>query len=145
MKPSHVTAYGPGGTSDGDNASSASQALSGDPRSPWRSEWYTSASFGNLKHGTGLLFTLPHAVSASAVTIWLGFPGATVQVRAGTSRGSLHTVASASHAGRTVRLPLASQPLVRYVVVWFTRLPPDGNGTYQAAVYGLTVTTAPAT
>lgn len=139
VTPSSVTAVGPGGTGDGDNSGNASQALSGDPGSPWRTDWYTSASFGNLKQGTGLLLTLPRTVTATRVTIRLGIPGATLQVRAGTSPGSLRTVASASSAGGTVRLPLASRPRVRYLVLWFTRLPPDGNGTYQAAVYGVTV------
>jgi hypothetical protein len=78
-------------------------------------------------------------VTATRVTIRLGIPGATLQVRAGTSPGSLRTVASASSASGTVRLPLASRPRVRYLVLWFTRLPPDGNGTYQAAVYGVSV------
>jgi cytoskeletal protein RodZ len=139
VTPSSVTAVGPGGTGDGDNSGNASQALSGDPGSPWRTDWYTSASFGNLKPGTGLLFTLPSAVTATRVTIRLGIPGAALQVRAGISPGSLRTVASASSAGGTVRLPLASRPRVRYVELWFTRLAPDGNGTYQATVYSVTV------
>jgi cytoskeletal protein RodZ len=45
VTPSSVTAVGPGGTGDGDNSGNASQALSGDPGSPWRTDWYTSASF----------------------------------------------------------------------------------------------------
>ena len=139
VTPSGVTAVGPGGADDGDNPGSAGLALSGDPGSPWRSHWYTTSAFGNLKPGTGLLLTLPHAVTATGITIRLGNSGASVQVRAGTSTGSLHTVASASSAGGTLRLPLDSRPRVRYLVVWFTRLPPDGNGTYQAAVYGVTV------
>jgi Helix-turn-helix domain len=139
VTPSGVAAVGPGGTGDGDNSGNASRALSGDPGSPWRTEWYTSASFGNLKPGTGLLFTLPRTVTATQVTIRMGIAGAALQVRAGTSSGSLRTVASASSAGGTVRLPLASRPRVRYLELWFTRLAPDGNGTYQAAVYGMTV------
>jgi cytoskeleton protein RodZ len=139
LTPSGVAALGPGGTGDGDNPGSAGQALSGDPGAPWRTDWYTTAAFGNTKQGTGLLFTLPRAVTAAAVTIRLGVPGASLQIRAGTSRGSLHTIASLSSAGRTVRLTLASQPRLRYLVLWFTRLPPDGQGTYQAAVYGVTV------
>ncbi|HEX6450563.1 MAG TPA: helix-turn-helix transcriptional regulator [Trebonia sp.] len=139
VTPSSVAAVGPGGTGDGDNSGNASQALSGDPSSPWRTEWYTSASFGNLKPGTGLLFTLPSTVTATQVTIRLGIAGPDLQVRAGTSPGSLPTVASASSAGSTVRLPLASRPRVRYLELWFTRLAPDGNGTYQAAVYSVTV------
>ncbi|MBO0805183.1 MAG: hypothetical protein J2P25_19165, partial [Nocardiopsaceae bacterium] len=140
ITPSSVTAVGPGGTADGDNPGSAAQALSGDQAAPWRTDWYTTAAFGNLKQGTGLLLTLPRTVKATAVTVRMSNPGAGLQVRAGTSPGSLPVVASASSASGTARLPLATRPRVRYIVIWFTRLPPDGNGTYQAAVYGLTVT-----
>jgi len=34
-----------------------------------------------------------------------------------------------------VRLRLRSPARGRYVIVWFTRLPPDRSGTFQAAVY----------
>lgn len=140
VMPSRVAAVGPGGMADGDNQGGARLALSGNPGSPWRSQWYTTSAFGNLKRGTGLLFRLPHTVTATAVVIRMENAGSGLQVRAGTSTGSLHTVASTPSGGRTVRLRLASRPRVRYLVVWFTRLPPDGNGTYQAAVYGVTVT-----
>lgn len=139
VKPSSATAVGPGGAGDGDNPGNAGQALSGDPGSAWRTQWYTTAAFGNLKSGTGLLLTLPHTVTAAGLTIQLDNSGASLQVRAGTSPGSLRTVASVPSAGSTVRLPLHSRPHVRYLVLWFTRLPPDGQGTYQAAVYGVTV------
>jgi hypothetical protein len=38
-----------------------------------------------------------------------------------------------------VRLTLATPAQGRYVLVWFTRLPPDPAGTYKAAVYGISV------
>lgn len=139
VKPSSVTAVGPGGAGDGDNPGNAGQALSGDAGSPWRSQWYTTAAFGNLKSGTGLLLALSRPVTAAGVTIRLDGSGASLQIRAGTSPGSLRTVASVPSAGSTVRVALHSRPRVRYLVLWFTRLPPDGQGTYQAAVYGVTV------
>jgi cytoskeletal protein RodZ len=139
VTPVSATAYGPGGTSDGDNSQNASAALSGDSSAPWTTDWYTTAQFGNLESGTGLLLDLGRTVTATAVTIHLGStPGADLEVRTGTSQGSLSTAATASGAGGTVTLHL-SPTRVRYLVIWFTSLPPDANGTYQAAIYGVTV------
>jgi cytoskeletal protein RodZ len=141
LKPVSAAAFGPNGTSDGDNPSNASLALSGDPATPWHTSWYTTARFGNLQAGTGLLLDLGRTVTATSVTIRLGStPGADLQVRAGTTPAGLHVVASAADAGGPVRLRLASQPHVRYLLIWFTRLPPDAAGTYQAYISNVTVT-----
>ena len=48
-------------------------------------------------------------------------------------------MASASNAGGTVRLQPGTPVHVRYVLIWFTKLPPDNAGTYQASVYRITV------
>lgn len=140
VKPQSAMAYGPSGTSDGDNQDHASRALSGNAGSPWQSQWYTTSAFGNLKSGTGLLFDLGKTVRVKAVTVQLGnTSGASIQVRAGDSMGGLHTVATISGAGSDVRVPLSSPVSARYLVVWFTALPSNGNGTYQASVSGLSV------
>ena len=134
-------AFGPGGTSDGDNPQGARLALSGVPSTPWHTSWYTTARFGNLQAGTGLLVDLGRTVTATRVTIRLGSTsGADLQVRAGTAPGHLHLAASAADAGGTVRLRLASHPRARYLLIWFTLLPPDAAGTYQAYISGVTVT-----
>jgi transcriptional regulator with XRE-family HTH domain len=141
VAPVSAAAVGPAGTSDGDNAQSASLALSGNLATPWHTSWYTTARFGNLKEGTGLLVDLGRTVTATGVTIQLGStPGANLQVRAGTATGDLHTVASVKNAGGAVRLPLASRPKARYVLIWFTLLPPDSFGTYQADISRVMVT-----
>jgi len=41
--------------------------------------------------------------------------------------------------GRTVQLRPGVPVHVRYVLIWFTKLPPDNAGTYQASVYKITV------
>jgi cytoskeletal protein RodZ len=144
LTPVSAVAFGPGGTSDGDNPQDASLALSGDPATPWHTDWYTTARFGNLEAGTGLLLDLGRTVTAAGVTVQLGdTPGADLQIRAGTAVGDLRVVASATDAGGAVLLRLASHPDVRYVLVWFTLLPPDAAGTYQADVSGVTVTGSP--
>lgn len=140
VKPVHAAAYGPGGKSDGDDPQDASLALSGNPATPWHTDWYTTARFGDSRAGTGLLLGLDTTVTAASVTIELGStPGADLEVRAGTSLSDMPVVASAAGAGGAVRLALASHPRVRYLLIWFTRLPPDAAGSYQAEVSSVTV------
>jgi cytoskeletal protein RodZ len=140
VTPASATAYGPGGPSHGDNPQRASRALSGNPATPWRTDWYTTARFGNLQDGTGLLLTLDQTVTATSVTIRLGSShGANLEVRAGTSLSDMPVTATTADAGGIVQLPLAGQPRVRYLLIWFTRLPPDSTGTYRAEVSSVTV------
>ena len=48
-------------------------------------------------------------------------------------------MATSSGAGGTVQLTLATPARARYVLIWFTKLPPDAAGTYQASVYQISV------
>ena len=146
VTPVSAVAFGTGGTADGDNPQNASLALSGNPATPWQTDWYTTAEFGNLTTGTGLLLDLGKPEAATGVTIQLGgTPGADLQVQAGDSPTHLTTVAGADDAGGTVHLSLGAPTSTRYVLLWFTQLPPVGNGTYQADVSGVTVTVAKTT
>lgn len=141
-----VAAFGPNGTSDGDNPGNVSHGLVSGSANPWHSSWYATAAFGNLQSGTGLLLDMGSPVSVSAVRLELGASaGADVQVRVGNTPdlADLSTAASASDAGGTVTLPLSSQTTGRYVLIWFTLLPPDGKGTYQITVKSITVTGTP--
>jgi hypothetical protein len=42
-----------------------------------------------------------------------------------------------------VRLRLPSPVRARYLLIWFTALPPDDDGTYQAYVSAVTATVTP--
>jgi cytoskeletal protein RodZ len=138
LTPASVAAFGPGG---GDDAQQAAQAVSGNPATPWRTDWYTTPYFGNLYPGTGLLLDMGRTVTLTSVRLSLGNPGADLQLRAGSTPvlADLHTVATSTGAGSTVQLSLASPAHARYLLIWFTKLPPDNAGTYQASVYGITV------
>jgi hypothetical protein len=136
-----IEAFGPEGTSDGDHEDFAFRALD-DGAMPWYSSWYLSPEFGNLKAGTGLLLDMGKSVKVSSVQLILGGQiGADVQVRVGNTAAlsALATVATATDVGGTVRLPTASRASGRYVLVWFTALPPIGDGKYQIDVYDATV------
>jgi cytoskeletal protein RodZ len=142
LAPASVAAFGPAGTADGDNPQLAPLAVGGNPARPWYSQWYATAEFGQLKAGTGLLLDMGHPVTVSSVRLSLvSRSGADLQLRAGSKPASawLPRVASASNAGGTVQVRLGAPVHVRYLLIWFTKLPPDAAGTYQAGVYQISV------
>jgi hypothetical protein len=135
-----AAAFGPEGTSDGDNPGIVSRVVDGG--GAWYSSWYATPEFGNLQSGTGILLDMGQAVSVSSVGLVLGDTvGTDVQVRVGDTAvlGDMSTAASVSDVGGTVRVPLTSPASARYVLIWFTKLPPTSQGTYQVSVYNATV------
>ena len=140
LTPVKAAAFGPGGTAAGDNPRRAAAVIDGSHATAWRSDWYTTAAFGNLKRGTGLLLDMGRRVTITSAQIVLGaIPGADVQLRAGNvpALADLREVASAADAGGTVRIRLTAPARAKYVLIWFTRLPPDGTGTFRASVYDI--------
>jgi hypothetical protein len=139
--PVSVVAFGPQGTADGDNPQNAARVLA-DPSSGWLTAWYATPNFGNLQAGTGLLLDMGRTVTITTVKITLGgLPGANLELRAGAvpEFGALPVVTTATDVGGLLNLPLAVPERARYVLLWFTRLPPDGAGTYQVLVHQVTV------
>ncbi len=142
LAPASVAAFGPAGLADGDDPQRAALAIGGNPGRPWISQWYATARFGALKNGTGLLLDMGRPVTVASVRLSLtSHSGADIQLRAGSKPvpAWLPQVASASNAGGTVRLQPGTPAHVRYVLIWFTKLPPDNAGTYRASVYRITV------
>jgi hypothetical protein len=135
-----ATAFGPDGTTDGDNPGMASRVLRGG--GAWDSAWYATAEFGHMQSGTGILLDMGHAVTVNSIGLVLGTTaGADVQVRVGDAAdlASMSTAATTSNAQGTVRLPLTSPASARYVLIWFTKLPLKSPGKYQVSLYKATV------
>jgi transcriptional regulator with XRE-family HTH domain len=140
LNPVSVVAFGPGGAGQGDNPGLASLAISGNPATPWSSDWYGTAQFNGVQSGTGLLLDMGQPVVITSARISLGsVPGASIELRVGDvpALADLPTVASAANAGAVVRLLPARPARGRYVLIWFTLLPPNGSGNYQAYVSGI--------
>ncbi|HEV2451072.1 MAG TPA: hypothetical protein VGS62_04010 [Streptosporangiaceae bacterium] len=141
LVPVSVSAFGSGGR-PGDDPGGAAAAIGHNPASRWHTDWYTTANFGNLYPGTGLLLDMGKAVTITSARITLGStPGASFQLRVGNapSLPGLRPVAAASGAGGVVRLQASSPAPGRYVLIWFTKLPPDSTGTFQASVYDISL------
>src|SRR5260221_2329889 len=141
LAPSSIAAFGPAGTSHGDSPQLANLALKGKAATPWHSDWYATPQFGNLQSGTGLLLDMGRAVTVTGARIALGYgPGAALDLRIGSAAtlARLRTVAHSTSASHEVLMHL-TPTRGRYVLVWFTRLPPDQAGTFQASVYDIKV------
>ena len=142
LTPASVAAFGPSGTADGDNPQLAALAVGGNAATPWYSQWYATPGFADLKTGTGLLLDMGHPVTVSSVRLALATrSGADLELRAGAKPAPswLPQVANATNVGGTVQVKLSAQVHVRYLLIWFTKLPPDSAGTYQASVYKIVV------
>jgi cytoskeletal protein RodZ len=140
MTPASVAAFRP--LSTGDDPQNAYLAIDGRHGTAWRTNWYTTAQFGNLYGGTGLLLDMGHPVTVTGIRVTLGAAtGANFQVRVGDQPHlwALRPVAGSAGPGGIVRLGLSHPTRGRYVLVWFTKLPRDPAGTYQAAIYGVGV------
>ena len=105
--------------------------------------WYATAGFGNLKPGTGLLLDMGRPVTITNVRLLLGsIRGADLQVRTGERASSLSDLTpdgSAADAGGQEDVPFSKPAQARFVLIWFTRLPPDPDGTFRASVYNVSL------
>ena len=142
IPPANAVAFGPHGPGQGDNPHGAWLAIDGQRRTAWHTRRYTTARFGNLYPGTGLLLDMGSTVTITAVRVTLGAAtGASFQIRIGNRPmlADLRPAASSAGPGGVVRMTLGRPVHGRYVAVWFTRLPPGPAGTYQAAIHGIGV------
>ena len=136
-------AFGPDGFADGDNPGRAKDAIARDPSQPWSTQWYDTATFGMLKHGTGLLLDLGGKVTVTGVRLDLSnYQGADLQLRVGngTATQDLQVAATANSVSGVVKLTLRHPVAARYLLIWFTQLPPNGSGQYQETVSHVAVT-----
>jgi hypothetical protein len=151
LKPVGASGFDPLSTSAQDpsneNASEAQYAIDASPRSAWHTQWYATARFGDLKAGTGLLLDMGKAVRLSSVTVSLGADrGANVRIELGNSDarspatlGSFKTVSRAGNLAGTHTFAVSSATKGRYVLIWFTKLPPHSSGQFEAAVFNVIV------
>jgi cytoskeletal protein RodZ len=142
LTPVSVTAFGPDGPGQGDNPAQASLAIGNNPATPWNTDWYATANFGNVQSGTGLLLNMGKPVTVTSVEITLGStPGADLQLRTGNvaQLADLKTAATATNASGVLHLQLTTPAQGQYLLIWFTKLPPNSSGTFEAFVSGVSL------
>jgi hypothetical protein len=97
----------------------------------WETEHYTTAAFGNLKRGVGLVLDAGAPVRLGTIVVRTGTPGFKAMVKAGDSpAGPFVKDASSTRTvdGRTT-FDLHLTATHRYYVIWITTLTqiPDGG------------------
>ncbi len=142
LVPARAVAFGPDGTADGDDPRLASRAIDGKPDTAWTTGRYVTSRFANAQRATGLLLDMGQVVTITDAEVTLGAArGAAFQLRTGDtpSLADLTPVAIAANASGPMGVRLTVPVRARYVLIWFTALPPDGSGTFQASVYNVTL------
>ncbi len=140
LTPARAAAFGPYGSGQGDSPQLAHLVMDRSTATAWHTDWYTTARFGNLYPGTGLLVDMGHPVTITAARVTLGRArGADIQLRIGAAPtlARLPAVARVTDAAGVVALRPARPAQGRYVLIWFTSLPPDPAGTFQVRVYDI--------
>lgn len=131
-----------------ENTQYAAYAIDSDMRSAWDSQWYKTAEFGGLKAGAGLLLDMGKPVTFRSVLVTFGsLPGANVSLLVGNSATrsaanlqSMTTVATQNDVSGPVTFRITSSTTGRFLVIWFTKLPPKPGGHwFMAAVYNVVV------
>jgi eukaryotic-like serine/threonine-protein kinase len=121
--------------------------VDGNTATVWNTDGYrNNPNFGKLKPGLGVLVDLKTPQQVVSVQVDFNTGGATAELRAGStdpgdnSQGDTQLVAQytpvgapKSDLGTRVVFPGPDQP-TRYLLVWITRLPPDGSGRYRISI-----------
>ncbi|WP_211355957.1 hypothetical protein [Lapillicoccus jejuensis] len=133
--------WDPQGDGQEGNAS-APRAFDKDPSTMWRSQTYQSAAFGGFsKTGIGLVLDLGQQTPVRQVTVTLvGGSDVSVYVASRESLDGATLVGSSSGKDGTLTFtPPSGSAEGQLVILWFTKLAPDGNGAYRAQVAEATV------
>ena len=142
-----------------DNPTGANLAIDNNPQTAWQTHWYIgNPVFGGLQQGSGLILDMGRSVRLRSVTVTFGpIPGANVQIKIGNpaqpvppqndpsvaqaTASSMTTVAQQDDVSNTVTFSVTSSASGRYILIWFTKLPPmaDQPNHYQADIFNVVV------
>jgi putative peptide zinc metalloprotease protein len=129
-----------------ENDNLASYAIDQSSVTSWQSQYYLgNPVFGGLKAGSGLIVDMGRKVRLKSVTVTFGsVPGADVSIKVGnddtlaaSALPSFTTVASADGVGGRHTFKTTRRIRGRYVLIWFTRLPPASQGKYEAEIFNV--------
>jgi len=143
--------FDPQGEDKTENPDEVRLAYDGDPATRWRTvQYFGNPKLGNLKRGVGLVLDLDAPQPVHSVQLRLSGAGTAVELRvpqtdpAQTPRPPMRsdkrwrTVAAESKAGESATLTPAQGVTTRYVLVYLTSLPKEGNG-YRGGIYEVEV------
>ena len=144
----------------GENAAGTNLAIDSSTATDWQTHWYLgNPAFGGLQKGSGLILDMGRTVSLSSVQVLFGpLPGADVQIKIGNpspplpgpdnasaaeaDASSMTTVAQKTDVAGSVTFTVSSKASGRYVLIWFTKLPPmtgHNPNKFQADIFNVVV------
>jgi putative peptidoglycan lipid II flippase len=143
--------FDPQGEDKTENPDEVSLAYDGDPATRWRTvQYFGNPKLGNLKRGVGLVLDLDTPQQVRSVQLKLSGTGTAVEFRVPQTDPSQtpkppmnsdkrwRTVAAESKAGEAATLTAEQGVTTRYVLVYLTSLPKEGNG-YRGGIYEVEV------
>jgi NedA-like, galactose-binding domain len=134
-----------------ENDQQARFAIDNNPATFWNTQYYLgSPVFGGTKVGTGLILDMGKPVRLSSVQVTFGpIAGADVQIEVGNNNtrapstlSTFTTVARATSVSGTYTFTVHSHATGRYVLVWFTKLPPQSasaQNRFEAKIYNIVI------
>jgi eukaryotic-like serine/threonine-protein kinase len=135
------------------------KTIDGNESTGWQSQHYKQAAFGGLKPGMGILINLGQPTAVSAVKVTLNAAGASAALLTGpndpgnTSAGDeligqwaapgskFHAIGQpvTDHPGTNLVFPVDDKVKVQILIVWISKLPPDGDKQFQVGIREITV------
>ncbi|MFI8910818.1 protein kinase family protein [Streptomyces sp. NPDC053513] len=117
----------PGGNGE-EYPESVANAFDGDPSTFWHTKNYTTAKFGNLKSGVGIVLDLGSAQKVGSVDLsFVGPTSAEIRTAPADASSAPSTAegftTQVSKTGSDMKLKLIKPVTTRYVLVWLTELP----------------------
>ncbi len=144
--------YDTNGEDGNENDAEAPNAIDNNPDTAWHTLFYKGDPvFGGLKSGTGLLLDMGKPVRLSSLEVLFGpTPGANVRIEVGNNStpapstlSSFTTVARGNGTpGGDYTFHATGSATGRYVLIWFTQLPPEAHGPknrYEAEIFNVVV------
>ena len=143
--------FDPQGDDKTENPDEVSLAYDGNPATRWRTmQYFGNPKLGNIKRGVGLVLDLGDPQAVRSVQLKLSGTGTAVEFRVPQTDPSQtpkppmssdkrwRTVAAESNAGESASLTAEQGVTTRYVLVYLTSLPKEGNG-YRGGIYEVEV------
>jgi putative peptidoglycan lipid II flippase len=143
--------FDPQGEDKTENPGEVRLAYDGDPATRWRTvQYFGNPKLGNIKRGVGLVLDLETPQPVRSVHLTLSGTGTAVEFRVPetdpaqtlqppmSSDKRWRTVAAESKAGQSATLTADQDVTTRYVLVYLTSLPKEGNG-YRGGIYEVEV------
>jgi serine/threonine-protein kinase len=127
----------PQGPDGGEHHDAVGRAVDGDTATSWTTDHYRTEAFGNLKTGVGLWIELRGSADVHTVTVTSPLAGWTFELYptsspAGAPIASVDGETTFTATRGTVTVDVRPLP-TNGVLIWITRLAPDGEG-YAAAI-----------